>query len=111
MQNIRWFVVSDFHLPFNCPRLTALVLDIAQDVLNEDDVICINGDLLDFYSVNMHGPKSPRVKESLETEFESGVDFISNLRKRFPKNRIIFKLGNHEHRLERFITRHSLYSF
>lgn len=107
MKPVRWFVFSDVHGPFDDPRKTQLVLDIADDILEPNDVICINGDLLDFYQVNMHGPKHPDVQENLENEMFWGEEFISNLRKRFPKNRIIFKAGNHEHRLERFIIQYS----
>lgn len=107
MKPVRWFVFSDVHGPFEDPRKLNLVLDVAADVLNPTDVICINGDLLDFYQVNMHGPKHPDVQENLENEMFWGEEFIYNLRKRFPKNRIILKMGNHEHRLERFIIQYS----
>lgn len=78
-----------------------LVIDIAQDIgVNR---IIINGDLLDFYSVNMHGPKHPTVMESLESELFAGYEFLQDIRKRFPNVEIIYNFGNHENRLDRWI--------
>lgn len=108
MKPVRWFVFSDVHLPYQDQRKLDLVLDIAQDILDQDDVICINGDLLDFYWINLHSTvKHPDVRGSLDEEIDSGIEFLTNLRKRFPKNRIILKFGNHEYRLDRYIVQHS----
>lgn len=92
-------VLNDLHLPFHDPVAVELVLSAFADI--GVDRLIINGDALDFYNVNMHGPKHYDVQQTLEDEFQSGIDFFCDLRKRF-KN-IVYILGNHEDRLDRFI--------
>ena len=94
-------VINDLHIPFHDPRTLDLVLDIYQDI-GVDEII-LNGDVLDFYSINMHGAKNPEVQFRLQDELDEGRAFLENLRKKFPKIKIIFNAGNHEHRLDRFI--------
>jgi len=79
----------------------ALVLDIIEDI--GADRIILNGDLLDFYNINAHGPKHPIVGTLLDDELSRGRMFLNDLRARFKKQEIVFLFGNHEHRLERFI--------
>lgn len=94
-------VLNDLHIPYHDPRSVALVLNIFKDAkVNE---IVINGDLLDFYAVNSHGPKHPDIQETLESELIAGREFLEGIRKMFPDEKIMFLYGNHEHRLERFI--------
>lgn len=104
MRKERWVISGDWHLPMHDPRLTNLVLDIAQDI--KCTHFLINGDFLDFYSINMHGPKSPRVQESLESEMGSGLEWIKKIRKKLPTQKIHYALGNHGFRLERFILKY-----
>lgn len=89
------------HIPFEDPTSLGLVIDVAEDI--GVSRIVINGDLVDFYSINAHGPKSPLVLESLESELFAAYEFLKDLRKRFPKIPIVYNMGNHEHRLTRFI--------
>lgn len=96
-----WAVWGDIHGPFEDKRAVNLFLDVVED-LGISGMI-INGDLLDFYALNSYGPKDPRVHQSLEDEFYWGQEFISDLRKRFPKLKIVFVFGNHEDRLDRFV--------
>ena len=94
-------VINDLHIPFHDPIAVKLVLDAFEDI--NIDRLVINGDLLDFYGINAHGPKSPRVQESLEEEFIQGEQFISDIKKRFKGKEIVYIFGNHEDRLDRFI--------
>ena len=93
------------HLPFGDDELIGLVLDAFEDI--GIDRLVINGDLLDFINVNLHGPKSPVIQETLLDELEAGREFIELVRAKFPKAEIVFLYGNHEDRLERFILKHS----
>jgi len=101
----RTLFLTDQHRPFHDPRAESLALDVAQDV--GVDRIFINGDLIDNTNCSMHGPKHPEIVTTLEQEFESGIDFLTDLRKRFPTQEIIFNAGNHEYRLDRFIIQHA----
>lgn len=101
MNITRTMVANDFHIPWHCERNVELVLDIFED-LNLDRLI-LNGDILDFYNINMHGPKHPDIQKTLQDELDAGREFFHNLRKRFPKKHIVFNAGNHLFRLDRFI--------
>jgi len=101
----RILVLNDVHAPFHDSKLITiegrgLVLDVAKDI-NVDEII-INGDLLDFYSINSHGAKHPDIQQKLEDELIWGREFIEHLRNRF-NCKITFIFGNHEWRLDRFI--------
>lgn len=94
-------VINDVHLPFHDPRAVNLVLDIFESMGIHR--LIINGDLLDFLNISLHGPKHPDIQETLENELFSGQEFLSNLRKRFKGVEIVYLFGNHEDRLNRFI--------
>jgi hypothetical protein len=96
-------VFNDVHGPYNEARLTNLVLDIYQDLLGPNDYIVINGDLIDFYTINSYGNKSPLIQETLQSEIEWGYNFFTDLRKRFPTQKIVYIFGNHEDRLDRLL--------
>ncbi len=103
-------VINDIHLPFSNSRLisadaSGLVLDVLED--RDLDRLIINGDLMDFYNVNSHGPKHPDIQTTLEDEMNAGRDFFRALRKRFPDLEIVYLLGNHGDRLDRFIIKNS----
>lgn len=53
----------------------------------------------------MHGPKHPDIKQTLEDELYAGLEFIQEIRSRFPTQKILFKYGNHEDRLDRWIVK------
>ena len=90
----------------NTPRpVTDLVLDAFEDInINR---LVINGDLVDFININLHGPKHPDVVSTLEDEINEAREFLEDLRRRFPDIEIIFLYGNHEDRLDRFILKHA----
>jgi hypothetical protein len=77
------------------------MFEIAHDI--GVDGIWINGDFLDFYNVNSHGPKHPCVGTTLEDELSWGRMALKEIRKMFPDIPIKYIYGNHEDRLERFI--------
>lgn len=94
-------VFSDLHGPYVDMRAVTLAVDVFAD--QGITHLIINGDFLDFYTLNAYGPKHPDVQENLETELQWGEDTLKWLKKKLPDTEIIFILGNHEHRLERFI--------
>lgn len=101
----RTMICNDLHIPWHDVKAVNLCLDILDD--RKLDRLILNGDVLDFYNVNMHGPKSPLVQQTLEDELEAGREFVEKLRKRFPKLEIIWTEGNHLTRLNRFIIKHA----
>jgi predicted phosphodiesterase len=98
----RALIFSDCHIPYHDKAAYALMLKVAENIKPKIDEIVILGDYADFYYVNAHG-KSPEIKLTLKEEVECVKMHLRDLRKRFPKARIIFLEGNHEYRLHRFI--------
>lgn len=97
-------VFSDVHVPWHNTKALELVYHIFEE-LRLDEII-INGDFLDVLNVSSHGPKHPDIYTTLEEEFEAGRLLLEELADRNPKTKIIFKAGNHCHRLDRFIIKH-----
>ena len=95
-------ILNDVHAPWHDPKALDLVLDIFED--QNLDRIIFNGDILDFYNVNSHGPKHPDIQTTLENEISWGIEFVDYVRKRFPDAELVWIDGNHEDRLSRFIT-------
>ena len=94
-------IIGDIHGPWNDERATNLAFDVMED-LGVNHII-LNGDILDFYSINAYGPKHQDIQTKLEDEINWGKDFLTQLRVRFPKEEIIYIFGNHEYRLDKFI--------
>ena len=92
-------ILSDTHLPYH--DKPALLEAIRNAKKFGADHIVLNGDIADFFAVSFW-EKDPRLR-NLANEINVVREFIVTLRKAFPKARIIYKLGNHEERWERFL--------
>jgi len=93
-------VISDLHIPFHHKAAVELVLDFAER--EKVNIISILGDLVDFYKISKFIKKNVRAKR-VNDELKEAKQFLTELRQRFPNARIIFKPGNHEDRLEKYI--------
>lgn len=94
-------VIGDIHGPWEDEKAVDLFLYICKDM--EITHLVFNGDVLDFYNINSHGPKDPEIQTSLEDEMNWGKAFFKRVRKMLPDVKIVFLYGNHEDRLNRFI--------
>ena len=94
-----WLVISDIHIPYH--DLTTLELAAKESKRRGIVGILLNGDVLDSHEISRHDkdPGAPRYVQ----EIEAGRQFIAWLRFQFPKARIIFKAGNHDERLEKYV--------
>jgi predicted phosphodiesterase len=94
-----WGVLSDAHIPFHdLPTIRGWVADCKRmGVVG----LILNGDTLDCHLISSHlkDPSAPRMK----SEIEKGRQFLEYLRSEFPRARIVFKEGNHDDRLRRFL--------
>ena len=93
-------VMADLHIPYHDKSAVDTMMRFADKY--QPDIIVILGDLLDFYQISVFSknPKNPRV----EDEIRIGKEFLTKLRHKFPKARIIYKTGNHDgERLQRYI--------
>ncbi|MCX7734611.1 MAG: metallophosphoesterase [bacterium] len=91
--------LSDIHLPFEHSNLLKASLEIIKE--EKADTIVLGGDIVDFYNVASWTIDKTALKISEELDYVS--EFLSQLRKMFPKQEIIFIEGNHEERFLKFI--------
>lgn len=92
-------VLNDIHIPYHDPK----ALEIALKHLKYRGVDCIllNGDIADCYSIS-RWIKDPK-NRNLKREYDLTRAFLAELRAKFPKVDIVFKLGNHEERHQHYI--------
>jgi predicted phosphodiesterase len=99
---LKVLILSDVHIPYHDE--IALKTAIAFGKKKKPDVIILNGDIGDFYGVSRHD-KDPR--RSLADELDALRQFLFYLRAQFPKARILYKIGNHEARMEMFLVKNA----
>jgi predicted phosphodiesterase len=92
-------IISDLHIPYqdNEAITTALKFGLEKQV----NCILINGDLMDFHN-HSRFERDPKARNTLQ-EFEATRQFLTSLRKAFPKAKIVFKIGNHDERWEKWM--------
>jgi predicted phosphodiesterase len=94
-----WLVLTDCHIPHHDVRtITAAVKEAkARGVVG----VLLNGDILDCGGVSAHARDVDA--DRLEDELAAGEQFVAWIRSQFPQARIIYKEGNHENRLPRYL--------
>lgn len=92
-------VMSDVHIPYHDEKALEACLNFADTY--RPDTIFLNGDTVDFYAIS-RWDKDPQSR-NLSAELEKARAFLMHLRERFPKSVIVFKLGNHEERWEKYL--------
>jgi predicted phosphodiesterase len=95
----RALVLSDIHLPYYDRGALAVALEMGRR--RDATLVLLNGDVADHYAVS-HWQNDPR-RRDFRAEVESVQQFLAALREGFPKARVVWKLGNHEERLERYL--------
>jgi predicted phosphodiesterase len=95
----RGIVLSDIHFPYHDKRALETAVQYAQN--NKPDFILLNGDIVDFHQLS-YFEKDP-TRKNIVQELEMLRGFLVNLKTFFPKTKIIFKVGNHEERYDRYL--------
>ncbi len=95
----RVLVLSDIHIPFQDNRALEAALAYGDDY--NPSAVFINGDLFDFYQISRFD-KCPTIA-SVSSELLAGGQFFDHLRKRYPRAKLYFKLGNHDERWGSYI--------
>ena len=91
-----WGVISDLHIPEHDKR----TIELWEKKCRDSDGILINGDLMECASVSRH----KNIKRyDIEEEIEKTQQFLAWLRSRFPRARIVFKEGNHDDMMPRYL--------
>lgn len=95
-----WLVLSDVHIPFHDRKTLELAAEtgVKRGVVG----ILLNGDILDCIGLSSKFHKRPD-DHTFKLERQYGVQFLDWLRGEFPKARIVYKVGNHEERLQNYI--------
>lgn len=92
-------IISDAHIPYHSEQ--ALTCALEYGLKRGADMVILNGDIADFFSVSFW-EKDPR-KRNFKAELKAVRDFLKLLRATFPAARIIYKQGNHEERWDRYM--------
>lgn len=98
-----WLILSDVHLPYHDrPTLELAVREARRRGVAG---VLLNGDVLDSHEISDHDkdPGAPRYAR----EIEKGRQFLGWLRGQCPRARVIYREGNHEDRLPRYIERNA----
>lgn len=99
----RVLVIPDMHFPYHDMTVWKLILKACATLGKGDEVVII-GDFADFYRVSSHSKAPGRL--SFEEELDSvngGLDDLEAVQKR-RGFRVTYVEGNHEYRLERYLT-------
>ena len=99
----RWLILADLHVPFhdNAPIETAIKW--AEQKENRCDGILFLGDLCDCYSLSSW-VRDPRVRR-FGDEIKATGQVLDHLRHKLKPKAVVWKAGNHEYRLERYLMR------
>lgn len=96
----RWLILSDVHVPYHDP--TTIRLAVAEAKRREVKGVLLNGDTLDSHEVSAHDRDRTALRYT--EEIERGKQFLAWLREQLPHARIVYKEGNHEERLQRYVS-------
>jgi len=97
--DLNGIVLPDIHCPYHDKDAVELALHYGESI--NANLIILLGDQNDFYQISSF-VKDPE-KRCVNDEVLEMRDFLRDVRKRFPKARMIYKLGNHDERLEKYI--------
>lgn len=92
-------LISDVHIPYH----DKAALEIALDYARKEKVngVIFNGDMTDFYSMSFFD-KDPRNRD-FANEILTARKILSIIRGEFKNAEILYKIGNHEERFERYL--------
>jgi predicted phosphodiesterase len=92
-------IISDVHIPYHSEvAFEAAVKSLKKSKI---DTLLINGDFADFYQVSRH-QRDPNHRK-LSVELKLVIEGLEWLRSEFPKQKIVYKMGNHEERWDIYI--------
>lgn len=97
-------VIGDTHIPYHDERAVKNVIDFIQYF--KPDNIFINGDLIDCLDISSFD-KPLEKHQNLADEIEESKYLLLQLKSASPKSRIIYIFGNHEFRLQKYISKNA----
>jgi len=96
-------ILSDIHFPFHDEA--ALMVALEHGHKEGCDTVILNGDTIENYGISRWEP-DPR-KRDLQHELQTCREGIAMIRSAFPKAEMYFKFGNHDDRLEQYLTKNA----
>lgn len=99
-------LASDIHFPYEDAAAYELFITVAEAL--QPDVLVLLGDIMDCYAVSAHDKDANRgTPAAFKDELRYARTKLKDLRDRLPNTRILYKEGNHETRLSRYITKNA----
>lgn len=95
----RWLWLSDIHIPYHDKQALTLALEYGES--SGCDGVLLMGDIIDLYQLSKFG-RDPRARNA-RSEWEMFLRFVDAINERLRPKRVVWKLGNHEHRWERYM--------
>jgi predicted phosphodiesterase len=92
-------ILSDLHFPYQDNQAIKAAINYGKE--QKVNCILINGDLIDFATISRH--ERDWRHRNIADEFETVRAFLNELRRHFPKAKIVFKEGNHCERWEKWL--------
>lgn len=105
MKHFRAAIVGDWQIPFHDEE----AIDVAQQIVRDfkPNVLDFNGDILDLMRLSKFpgivNDRNEYRQADLETELQIGISALKRFTQEVKPERVYFKSGNHEARLERTI--------
>jgi predicted phosphodiesterase len=96
-------ILADIHFPYH--DMNAINTALEYGSKRNIKFIILDGDILDFYQLSRF-QKDPQ-KRNAHEEIDMAKQFFASLKKHFPKAMIIYKLGNHEDRWNKWWWQHA----
>lgn len=91
--------LSDVHIPFHSKAAVEAAVKYGRKL--RPGVVLLLGDIADFYNIS-RWERDPRQRD-FKYEIDTVKEFLEWIRSQFPKSRLIYKMGNHEDRYDKFI--------
>jgi metallophosphoesterase superfamily enzyme len=95
-------VAFDVHRPYHNQRAWELFLQVSKDIKTEE--LIIGGDFLDMVNVARYTRKL-ELTETFQDEIEDGLSELALIKAEFPNTKKVYLFGNHEIRLEDYISK------
>lgn len=101
---VRVLVVGDEQIPFHDPWLINRVHQFARDY--NPHILVYLGDTIDCYTISSYD-KDPRRHLTLHDELVRTRSYFEIWRHHLPDAHMLYTMGNHEQRLEKYLARHA----
>ena len=93
----QYLILSDTHIPYHDRGALILALESVSDPAG----VILNGDIMDHFALSQWD-KDPRRKD-FARELRTTREILGIIRNAFPTASIVYKMGNHEERYERYM--------